>query len=424
MNTVRSLVCYTAVCLTLAGLASAREVPRVKPTAEGMNMEKLSEVNGVVDKLIGENKLAGAVVAISRNGKVVHFSTHGMRDRAGKVAMTKDTIFRIYSMTKAITTAAAMMLFDDGKFALDDPVSKYAPEFKELKVHKKDGNVRPEREMTVRDLMRHTSGLTYGFFGSSAVDKMYQKARVLDERGTLEDMVQKLGDLPLAFDPGTDWTYSVASDVLGRLVEIWSGQTLEKFFQERVFDPLHMKDTGFHVPEEKLDRFAVNYSPDGVGGLRVNDTATEASKYSRKPTFLSGGGGLVSTTRDYLHFLQMIANGGELFGKRLLKKSTVEMMTKNQLDSELMPIKIGLPRPGIGFGLGFSVRVKRSAWDPAGPVGEYGWGGAASTHYWISPKHNLVVVTMEQTMPYSFLLEFALKKLIYDAIEDGGEAAR
>jgi CubicO group peptidase (beta-lactamase class C family) len=230
-------------------------------------------------------------------------------------------------------------------------------------------------------------------------------------------MIKKLSDIPLAFEPGTKWQYSVSIDVLGRLVEIWSGNKFEDFLAERICKPLDMKDTAFDVPKGKVDRFTANYAPNGSGKLRLIDDPAK-SRYLTPAGLASGGGGLVSTTRDYLRFLQMVLNGGELHGKRILKKKTVRLMTRNQLPKKLMPIRIGpIPRVGVGFGLGFSTRVSMGPWDPGGKVGEYGWGGAASTHYWVSPKDELIVVTMEQIMPYSFMTEWAVKKLIYEAIE-------
>jgi len=271
--------------------------------------------------------------------------------------------------------------------------------------------------MTVRDLMRHTSGLSYGFVGNSAVEKRYKKDKPIDRAGDLPTMITKLSGIPLAFEPGTKWQYSVSIDVLGRLVEIWSGNKFENFLAERICKPLDMKDTAFDVPKGKVDRFTANYAPNGSGELRLIDDPAK-SRYLTPAGLASGGGGLVSTARDYLRFLQMVLNGGELHGTRILKKKTVRLMTQNQLPKKIMPIRIGpIPRVGVGFGLGFSTRVSMGPWDPGGRVGEFGWGGAASTHYWVSPKDELVVVTMEQIMPYSFMTEWAVKKLIYDAIE-------
>ena len=379
-----------------------------------MSAEKLARIDAVAQRMVDDKKLAGCVIAVARNGKPAYFKSFGKADIAADKPMTNDTIFRIYSMTKSVATAGALMLVEEGKVGLDDPVSKYVPELKAVKVYKEGGNEKPKRQPTVRDLMRHTAGLTYGFFGNSAVDQMYRDQKVSD--GSLQDMAECLGELPLLYEPGTKWVYSVATDVLGLVIEKASGKALDKFLAARIFEPLGMVDTGFQLPAENIDRFAANYNSDGEGKLTVIDEPSK-SRYLERPKMFSGGGGLVSTTGDYMRFLQMIANGGEVGGKRLLKAETVNLMTTNQLPDGAMPIAIGEPRPGVGFGLGFSVRVEDSEWDAGGRLGEYGWGGAASTHYWISPADELIVVTMEQTMPYSFSLEFALKELIYDAIE-------
>jgi len=367
---------------------------------------------------VAEKKLAGAIVAVARKGKVVHFGTYGKMDLAGDQEMTEDAIFRIYSMSKAITTAAALTLLEEGKYSLDDPVSKYLPEFKDLTVWKNGKASTAKKTMTVEQLMLHTSGLSYGFVGNGPVEKEYKKRKPVDHRGTLPGMIKTLSEIPLAFEPGTKWQYSVSIDVLGRLIEVWSGKKFEDFLVERIFKPLDMKDTAFHVPADKADRLTANYGPGGPGKLRLIDDPAK-SRYLEPASLPSGGGGLVSTTRDYLRFLQTILNGGELHGTRILKKKTVRLMTRNQLPKKLMPIQIGQPpRTGVGFGLGFNIRVAMSDWDPGGKVGEIGWGGAASTHYWASPKDDLVVVTMEQFMPYTFNTEWAVKKLIYDAIEE------
>ncbi|MFP6900212.1 MAG: serine hydrolase domain-containing protein [Opitutales bacterium] len=398
--------------------ALSKEMPDANPEEVGMSAAKLAKVDEVMRGYLAEKKLAGAIVAVACHGKVVHFGTYGKMDLARDKEMTADAIFRIYSMSKAISTAAALMLLEEGKYALDDPVSKYIPEFKELTVWKKGKATPAKNQMTVQQLMLHTSGLSYGFVGNGPVEQQYKKQKPIDRDGTLPRMTKTLSEIPLAFEPGAKWQYSVSIDVLGRLIEIWSGEKFEDFLVERVLKPLDMRDTAFFVPKSKIDRFTANYSPDGPGKLRLIDDPAK-SRYLRPPSLASGGGGLVSTARDYLRFLQMILNGGELHGKRVLKKKTVRLMTRNQLPKKLMPIQIGQPpRTGVGFGLGFSVRVAMSDWDPGGKVGEFGWGGAASTHYWASPKDDLVVVTMEQIMPYSFLTEWGVKKLIYDAMEE------
>jgi CubicO group peptidase (beta-lactamase class C family) len=267
--------------------------------------------------------------------------------------------------------------------------------------------------------MRHTSGLTYGLFGNTPVDKLYLKHSVLmAPNDDLAGLITRLGKLPLLYQPGTHFNYSVSTDVLGRLVEVVSGKSLDEFFQERIFTPLAMKDSGFFVPEDKLSRFAACYGPAPGGGLKVTDTFG-SNRYHQRPKLLSGGGGLVSTARDYGRFCQMILQGGELEGKRLLRRDTVAEMTKNQLPDEAMPINLGgVARNGIGFGLGFSVVVDPGKIPIAIVKSEYGWGGAASTHFWISPKHELVVVLLQQYMPFQMKLEQAVKPVVYAAIAE------
>ena len=403
-------------CFLAFGQAIA-ELPTVNPTEVGLSEQALAKVDAKMEELIKEKRLAGGIVVIARKGKIAHFKPYGLRDREAKLPMEKDTLFRIYSMTKAITSAAALMLHEEGKLGLNDPLSKYFPSLKDLKVHTQNGLVSPRREPTVSDLMRHTAGLTYGRTKIPYIDQAYKKAKMLDRGVKLNPMMSGMSSVPLVFQPGTDWRYGCATDVLGGVVEVASGQKLDVFFQERLFKPLGMKDTGFFVPQDKVGRFAVNYQYK-EGRLSVKD-APKTSRYLENPAFLSGGGGLCSTADDYMRFLLMISKGGKLGKERLLKKKTVRLMTTNQIPEGGGWVSFGNQiREGVGFGLGFSVRVKMSDWDPDGRIGEYGWGGAASTHYWISPKDDLVVLTLEQVMPYSFNTEWALKGLIYEAIED------
>jgi CubicO group peptidase (beta-lactamase class C family) len=396
----------------------AGELPLVKPAEVGMSSAKLALVDNAVEKLVTEKQLAGAIVMIARRGKVVHWKSYGHQDLEANVAMQNDSVVRIYSMTKAITSTAALILFDEGKLDLDAPVSKYLPNLKKMQVYHESGSRAPNREPTVRDLMRHTSGQTYGYYGDTPVDKQYLAANLLDRKRSLAAMVTKLGELPLLYEPGEGWQYSVSTDVLGRVVEVVSGDTLDTFFPDRIFAPLDMKDTGFTVRADQKSRFAANYNSDGKGSLTLRDGA-DKSRYLQTPKFLSGGGGLVSTARDYMRFLVMISAGGQLNGQRVLSEKAVQLMTTNQLPKAAGWIRFGDDvRHQVGFGLGFSVRQKTTAWDPDGRIGEYGWGGAASTHYWVSPKDELVVITLEQVMPFSFQTEFAVKGLIYDAITD------
>ncbi len=395
--------------LLLGVLVHAKELPTATPEEVGLSSEKLKAVDNTVKSLVDENTVAGAVVVVARRGKVAYLKSFGMMDIEADKAMKPDTIFRIYSMSKPITTTAAMVLLEEGKFKLDEPVSKYLPDFKDLKVHGPGGKLEePTRPMSIRDLMRHTSGLTYGIFGDTPVDKMYREAKVLGN-SSLEEMVRRLGKIPLMYQPGTKWHYSVSTDVLGRLVEVVSKKPLDEFFQKRIFEPLDMKDSGFFVPADKLDRFAANYSPDGNGGLKVKD-APATSRYLQKPKRLSGGGGLVSTARDYTRFCQMLVNGGLLDEERLLDEETIAMMLKNQLPAGV--------KHGDGFGLGFYVDLQRKGGSPAVALGEYGWSGAASTHFWISPKQGMIVVTLQQHMPFRSIIKNKVKPLVYEAVTE------
>jgi CubicO group peptidase (beta-lactamase class C family) len=388
-------------CMGFAG-----ELPVTSPENVGMSSEKLARAKSSVQALIDNEKMAGASIIVARNGKIVLSETFGMMDQKANKHMQPDTIFRIYSMSKPISSVAAMMLYEQGKLKLDDPISKYIPEFKELKVYSESGKHDDQvRQMSVRDLLRHTSGLTYGYFGNTAVDKMYRTKGVLNRKSSLQDMINKLNGIPLLYQPGTKWHYSVSTDVLGYLVQKVSGQPLDEFFRQNIFEPLDMKDTAFHVPNEKVNRFAACYGPRQNGGLRIVDEPT-TSRYLIRANLFSGGGGLVSTARDYLRFSQMLLNKGQLDGKRLLRSETVEMMTSDQLPDS---VKRG---EGEGFGLGFSVRLR----DGKFPQGEYGWGGAASTHFWISPKDELIVIALSQYMPFSSQLQNAVKSIIYDSI--------
>lgn len=408
---------FLITTLASALLLAADQLPFAEPEDVGMSAKKLRGIEQAVGEHLDENHLAGAVTLVLRKGNIVHFEAHGWRDLKSNTPMTKDTLFRIYSMTKPIVSTAVMILHEAGKFELDDAVEDYIPELSSLEVFGKESVVSAKRPMSIRDLLRHTSGLTYGFFGNTSVDQSYQKAKVLDSGDDSSMFAEKLGKLPLLYQPGEDWVYSVAVDVQGVLIERISGKSLDRFLREYLFEPLGMLDTGFHVPPEKRDRFATNYSPHDNGQLQVNDNPA-TSKYRFPPRFFSGGGGLVSTVEDYARFVQMTLNGGELFGNRILKRATVKEMTRNQLSREAYPIGIGSKRPGVGFGLGYSVRVEASDFDSEARVGEYGWGGAASTHFWVSPEDDLAVITMEQTMPYTWHLESSLKGLVYGAIED------
>ena len=374
-----------------------RDLSMAAPEDVGMSSERLSRLSDAMQKLVDEGRLAGIVTMVARHGKIIHFETFGYQEISSEIPMAKDSIFRIYSMSKPITGVALMILHEEGKFRLSDPVEKYIPEFKGLKVAAgvgKDGPLIEEADhpMTIRELMTHTAGLTYGIFSQSQVDTLYVKAGVLSPQQTLRDMIEKLSKIPLRQQPGSLWHYSVAVDVQGYLVEMLSGMPFDTYLKERLFDPLRMMDTGFYVPEEKAGRFAQVYSYDKEGRLFAQEVFGGENNFLKPATFFSGGAGLVSTAMDYMRFCQMLLNGGELDGARILSPLTVDLMRRNHLARDIIEI---LPGSGTGFGLDFAV-----VFDPleAGTFskGEFFWGGAAGTWFWIDPVEDLIFVGMIQ----------------------------
>lgn len=386
--------CEQATRADLGGSAAA-ELAIAVPEEAGMSAPRLERLSTAMQRLVDQEKLAGIVTLAAREGKITHFETFGSRDIEAKAPMAKDTIFRIYSMSKPITGVALMMLYEEGLFRLSDPVEKYIPEFAGLVVAKAEGANGPITEpadhpMTIRELMSHTAGLSYGLFSRSQVDDLYTEANVLDPSSTLSDMIEKLGKIPLRQQPGSRWHYSVAVDVQGYLVEVLSGLPFDQFLEQRLFEPLGMKDTGFHVPAEKADRFAQVYNYAEDGSLFAQEGFGGGRSYLEPATFFSGGGGLVSTAMDYARFCQMMLNGGELDGVRILAPSTVALMHKNHLPRDLVEMS-----PGTGFGLDFAVIHDPVAADSISE-GEYYWGGAAGTWFWIDPVEDLFFVGMIQ----------------------------
>ncbi|MCH8334005.1 beta-lactamase family protein [Candidatus Sumerlaeota bacterium] len=410
----------------------------VKPEHVGLSSKRLERIDKLMKRYVNEKRISGALGLIARHGEVVYLNTWGESDREAGKPMTPDTIFRIYSMSKPITSVAVMILHEEGRFMLTDPVAKFLPELANMTVMTEDadpssgGSVVREfaasNPITIQDLLRHTAGLTYGLFGNTRVDQMYRERGVLLEDRDIAETVAKLGKLPLLFEPGTTWHYSVAVDVLGRLIEVVSGQGFDEFLKQRIFDPLEMNDTGFFVPPEKLDRFAQLYAPKGtqqdaeawLRGVTSVDEIVPADPsvsdgFVRPPTHQSGGGGMVSTAGDYLRFCQLMLNGGELEGVRILSRKSVELMTTDHLGD----IPMGLGRTGYGFGLGFAVAVDQGQIGTLGSVGEYNWGGAAGTRFWVDPKEDLIGIFMVQIIPHTglnFGTEFKL--LTYQAIAD------
>ena len=380
------------------------------PESVGFSSQRLSRVNKMMQGYIDSGKLASGLTMLSRRGETFHFEPYGVLDLESGTPVEHDTLFRIYSMTKPITSAAVMMLYEEGHFSLDDPVGKFIPELASMKVYDGMGEtgmrlVDQQRPITVRHLLTHTSGLSYGFHQDIPVEQMYREANLTDPDSTMQDMVEKLGKLPLVTQPGTKWRYSNATDVLGYLVEVVSGTPFDRYLQDNILDPLGMQDTSFYVAEENLDRLATVYgaSPNG----KIVPLDNEMVNRQRRPhTLFSGGGGLVSTGADYMRFCQMLLNGGVLDDARLLAPKTVEMMRSNHLSDDLKPFAVGQSNAsdtkGCGFGLGFRVVMDIAQHGIIGSNGIYSWGGAASTVFWIDPQEDLVAILLTQFMPSSY----------------------
>jgi len=380
------------VFLTTA--AGAADLPTAKPESVGMSSQRLGKLKSEMQALVDRNQLPGVVTMVAKDGKVVEFDVAGKRDVESGAPLQKDSIFRIYSMSKPITGVAMMMLFEEGKWQLNDPVSKHIPEFANLKVAKVNPQsgavtqVAPDHPMTMRELMSHSGGLTYGVFGSTPVDKMYTDVNVLDRDATLQAMIDKLGKIPLLHQPGERWHYSVSVDVQGYLVEKLSGQPFAEFLKQRIFDPLGMKDTAFYVPADKLNRFVSFYTYDKDRKFVAHPGVPD---FSKPPGAPSGGGGMVSTAMDYMRFCQMLLNGGELDGHRLLSPLSVQLMRSN-----VLPVSARTMGPGTGFGLDFAVVEDPVAAGGYGGEGTFYWGGYAGTWFWIDPVYNMIVVGMIQ----------------------------
>lgn len=385
----------------------ARDLAEAAPEAEGFSSQRLARLDAAMQNVVDQKKLAGIVIALARHGKLVHFRAFGKKDLASMAPMEKDAIFRIFSMSKPITSTAMMILYEEGKWNPEAPISDYIPEFAHLKVFKGfDSNGKlvtedPVHPPTMRELMTHTAGFTYGFTPGDPVDRMYHDQHVL-ESPTLQDMIDKLAKIPLLYQPGTRWVYSLSVDIQGYLVQKLSGMPLADFMRQRIFGPLGMTDTGFYVPKEKWSRFATLYSANRSGELVPFSGSALGLTFSKPPTMPSGGGGLVSTARDYLRFAQMLLNGGELNGKRILAPATVKLMSSNHLPANLMTgqFGIGIQHIRLGFGYGYDMAVFT---DPAladNPVGKgtFLWDGAAGTWFWIDPEYDIVFVGMIQRL--------------------------
>jgi CubicO group peptidase (beta-lactamase class C family) len=399
----------------------AQGLPSAKPEQVGLSSERLERVVATLRADADKGRIPGAVLLVARHGKVALFEAVGMLDPASKNPMTRDAIFRIYSMSKPITSVAIMMLVEEGKIAPGDPVAKYLPQFTEVKVGIEkpgaDGKptlelVAPRRPMTVQDLLRHTSGLTYGIFGSNAVKRTYLDVKLFDDNQTNGEFVDRLAKLPLASQPGTMWDYSHSTDVLGRIVEVVSGKTLYEFERERILGPLGMKDTAFYVADRaKHARVAEPFPDDRTIGI---DAVFGDPRVPIK--WESGGGGMVGTTMDYARFCQMLLGGGALDGKRLLSPKTVSYMAADHLDGSIAPGPLYLPGAGFGFGLGLAVRRDAGVASMQGSVGEMNWGGAGGTYFWIDPKEDMLVVFAMQSPKERVYYRPLLKNMVYGAV--------
>jgi CubicO group peptidase (beta-lactamase class C family) len=397
------------------------------PKRAGFAPERISRITDHLDKnYIAPGKIAGCQALVARHGHVAYFKSLGMMDRERRKPMADDTIFRLYSMTKPIASVALMTLFEQGHFQLNDPVSRFIPAWRDHKVWVSGEGasmetVAPARPMTMRNVLSHTGGLTYGAT-NHLVDRVYRELGVMRGPGeTLAGFAEKLAKVPLRYQPGERWMYSLSTDVCGRLVEVISGKPFDRYLQETIFDPLDMKDTSFMVAQRKLDRFAANYERQADKTLKLIDDP-ERSTYLKQPTFFSGGGGLTGTTADYLRFCEMLRRGGELDGARILGPRTIDLMRQNHLagGKDLSAMAIGAfsetAYEGVGFGLGFAMTVGQVEAGALGG-GDYYWGGAASTIFWVDPKEDMVVIFMTQLMPSAtFNFRGQLRNIVYSAI--------
>ncbi len=421
------LIPTLAVVMPSAAWA-APPAPAATPESVGFSAQRLERMHALIQGEIDQKQLAGAVTILVRHGKIVDYRTYGQRDMETGAPMTKDTIFRDYSMTKPVTGVAMMILYEQGKWLPSDPIAKFIPEFAHLKVFQgvdADGKmilVEPEHPPTMRELMSHSAGFSYGS-GKSPVDAMYQDLKPM-QSANLQEMIEKLARIPLNYQPGKGWTYSVSMDIEGYIVEKLSGQPLPDFMRDHIFTPLGMKDAGFFVPEEKRNRFATNYRDDHEGKLVPNATSGAPADYAKQPALPSGGGGLVSTPEDYYRFAQMLANEGELDGKRILAPATVKLMTTNHLPDNLLNGAFGIGqhimRPGFGYGFNCAVVFDPPSANLPDGKGTFFWDGAAGTWFWVDPANDIVFVGMIQRMtsPDNHELSYKSHATVYQALVD------
>jgi CubicO group peptidase (beta-lactamase class C family) len=420
-RTCRRAILFFALTISVFQSASARELPTGRPESVGMSSERLERIGPAMQRYIDAELVPGTVTAIMRKGKLVHLDVRGQMDVADEQAMRRDTVFRIASMTKPITSVALMMLWEEGRFQLRDPVSKYLPEFSDVRVSTTgdaSGNtgdlVEPDRPIQIRDMLTHTAGLANSYLGNPTAYGAHMSEFPSD--GKLDAYVRHLAELPLNYQPGTRWEYSTATSVVGRLVEVISGLPLDQFFYERIFNPLGMKDTHFFLDEDYAERLAAQYRPGEDGKIIEQDPGSADSRWISGPkTLFSGAGGLVSTVDDYLRFQQMMLNGGTLDGTRLLSPATVSLMIENHTGD--LPIWLG--GPGMAFGLGYGVVVDRGAAATPLSEGSAYWGGAYCTLSWFDPEEDIVGILMTQVRPYTHInIRQDFQVLVYQAITE------
>jgi len=436
--TAKFLVCVALLLVSTDALRAQQSQPSqsngpatidmtvVKPESAGFSSERLERLHSLMQQTVDQKQLPGAVTILARHGKVLDYRVYGVKDVASSAPLTKDAIFRAFSMTKPITAVAMLQLYEQGKWLPSDPISKFVPEFEHLKVFRgvdAAGNMileDPVHAPTMAELMTHTAGFTYGFFGSTLVDKEYQKANLFQAKSS-QEFIEKLAKLPLTYQPGTRWSYSVSMDVQGYIIEKLSGQPLPDYMQEHIFKPLGMKDTAFYVPAEKRSRFVTMYRGNEKGEMVPADTST-GGDYAAQPGMASGGGGSVSTAEDYYRFASMLANGGELNGVRILAPSSVQLMSTNHLAPHLLTGEFGIGvhnmRPGFGYGYNCAVEYDPQLANLPDGRGTFFWDGAAGTWFWIDPTNDVVFVAMIQRLwgPGMPMVEYQSRSAVYQAL--------
>lgn len=419
----KSLQTLLFTLMLSASFSSADVLPAVSPDELGVSADRLQRVSAMAARYVEEAKVPGMLTMVARQGKLVHFEVTGQKGLDDPRPLAKDDLFRIYSMTKPITAIAAMQLYEQGEFQLSDPISKWVPELAELSVMTSDGSMEPAQSViTMHQLLTHTAGFSYGFVPEDPVDVLYRESDILRSKSPSE-FLGKLAELPLKFQPGAGWNYSVAVDVTGLIIERISGQSLAQYLQEQLFEPLGMSDTFFSVPDKKLDRFLPNHEFD-MESRSVQTMGSESVTQFQNVTLFSGGGGLVSTAADYMRFAEMLRNNGEFNGVRIIGPKTLNYMTQSHLSDQLRNVGAGdrldaLSRffPGQTFGLGFGIVSDPAANGVLGSAGEFYWGGAAGTVFWVDPVEDIVAIGMIQLMrsPWSFREDFRVA--VYQALE-------